>query len=304
MGGTIKHQSSDHHRQWRASVFAGGDIRSIYQLCAKANRYQEAENFFKQEYAMNQAIFHFQKPYIAFLDGITMGGGVGLSIHGSFAIATERLIWAMPETRIGFFPDVGVGYHLAKLPPHIANYLALTGERIKAGDAYQLGLVNAVIPSTELADLEKALITTHFKSFEFGVVKQLITQFHRGLNEHSITLAENAKQIKQCFTQHSLEEIINNLTQIDDPWHQATAKTLAAQSPLSLKITFEHLQHCHHLNFEQVMAENTRLSQHFLRGHDFMEGVRAAVIDKDNRPQWRPATLVEVTPEMVQEYFI
>lgn len=282
---------------------AGGDVRAIYDLRVKAGGYGEASHFFQQEYAMNLAIFHFPKPYIAFLDGITMGGGVGVSIHGSHAIATERLVWAMPETRIGFFPDVGVCYHLAKLPGHIGAFLALTGERLQAADLYQFGLVKAVIASERLKDLETALITTPFSSDDFNAVTRIITEFHQSTDENLTALQSNINKITPHFAHYPLEEIMDGLTAVDDEWCQTTAKILRAQSPLSLKITLEHLRHCADFNFEQVMAENSCLASHFLRGHDFMEGVRAAVIDKDHRPQWRPSTLTEVNPKMVRKYF-
>jgi len=281
---------------------AGGDVRAIYELCVNGE-YAQALKFFQQEYAMNQAIFEFPKPYIAFLDGITMGGGVGLSIHGSHPIATEHLVWAMPETRIGFFPDVGAGYHLARLPHHLGYYLALTGERLTASDAYNLALVKAIIPRHRLPELEHRLITTPFDSTDFAAVTQLINQFHHQPVKNSSLMDIPRDQIDRYFSRPYLEDIVNDLQQSGDLRLQKTADNLLAQSPLSLKITYEHLNHCQQFDFHQVLAETNRLVKNFLHAHDFVEGVRALLIDKDHNPHWQPSTLAKISQEMLQSYF-
>ncbi len=282
---------------------AGGDVSAVYKFCAKSQDFAQAFQFFQTEYAMNQALFSFPKPYIAFLDGITMGGGVGVSIHGSHNIGTEELVWAMPETRIGFFPDVGVGYHLTKLPKNTDKFLALTGERIVAADAYQLGLLQAVVPSKRLPELKQALITTPFRNNDFDAVSKIVEQFHQQPKEDSLQLKPHYMEIMQHFNFSSVEQIIESLNAAGTPWTLETVKTLMAQSPTSLKITLRHLQHCAEYSFEEVMAENFNLAHKFLQSHDFIEGVRAAVIDKDRNPQWRPASLSEVTPQIVQQFF-
>lgn len=282
---------------------AGGDVRAVYDLC-KQNQYAEAESFFKQEYTMNQTIFDFPKPYIAFLDGVTMGGGVGISIHGSHPIATEHLVWAMPETRIGIFPDVGVGYHLVKLPDQIGRYLALTGERLNAADVYGLGIVKAIIPRNRLSELERILIDTSFRADDFSAVDKILENFHHQPDaDMPIFDEDRRRKIQHYFSQNTIEETIHNLAQSTDSWSQSTAKLLSECSPLSLKVTDEHLRHCRDLSFPAVILESLVLMQHFLRGHDFVEGIRAAIIDKDHHPQWRPATLPKVTAEMVRQYF-
>lgn len=281
---------------------AGGDVRALYET-VKQGHYEEAMGFFIQEYAMNQAIFDFQKPYIAFLDGVTMGGGVGVSIHGSHSIATERLVWAMPETRIGFFPDVGVCYHLSRLPDNIGDYLALTGEQILANDAYHLGLVTSVIPSVRLEELENKIIKTPFSSTDFDVVTHIIKNFHQTPNESLNTHKIHFEKIKKYFSRHQVEDILSGLISEEDDWCQATAKTLAAQSPLSLKITHTHLRHCSDFSFSQVMAENKHLVQKFIHDHDFIEGIRALLIDKDRTPHWQPPTLSEVTCDAIKLFF-
>lgn len=281
---------------------AGGDVRQMYEN-VQHGQVEEVMDFFQQEYRMNTAIFNFPKPYIAFLDGITMGGGVGLSIHGSHAIASERLTWAMPETRIGFFPDVAVGYHLVKLADYAGYYLGLTGERLSAADAYHLGLVQAVAPSDQLAKLEEQLINTAFSATDFDVVTHIIAEFHQQPDPKTRILTAHLDSVKKYFSGDSVEEIIDGLQQSADAWCQSTANTLMAQSPLSLKVTYQHLQHCEHFDFAQVMTENLQLTKQFIENPDFIEGIRAAVIDKDRHPQWRLKTLSAVTPEIMKIFF-
>lgn len=283
---------------------AGGDVSAVYKTCAALQNLDQALQFFKIEYAMNQALFFFPKPYIAFLDGITMGGGVGISIHGSHAIGTEKLVWAMPETGIGFFPDVGVGFHLAKLPKNIGKFLALTGERIQAADALQLDLLQAVVASENLPILKQALVNTQFQGHDFDAVSKIIAQFHQPPQQQNLPLQQYYMEIMQHFNYQTIEQIIASLISAGSAWALKTANNLMAQSPTSLKVTLCHLQRCAEYSFEQVMVENLTLARSFLQHHDFMEGVRAAVIDKDRNPQWLPPSLSEVTPQLVEKYFL
>ena len=153
---------------------AGGDIRNLYEAI-KNGCYEPALEFFQVEYAMNQALFEFPKPYIAFLHGVTMGGGVGISIHGSHTLTDDHLVWAMPETGIGFFPDVGVCYYLARMPHHIGYYLALTGEAINAQETYQLGITDAIIPKRLWPEVEKRLAETVFEGSGLETVSNILS---------------------------------------------------------------------------------------------------------------------------------
>lgn len=279
---------------------AGGDVLSLYDH-GNAQRFDEIDNFFKHEYAMNQAIFNFKKPYLAFLDGITLGGGVGISMHGSFPLATERLVWGMPETAIGFFPDVGVCYHLSRFPQHIGNYLALTGEILNAETAYCLGIVKAIIPHMRLSELEQTLLSTPFTGHEFNQVQQIIARFHQSGAE--LDNIPHIKIIEKIFSAGSVEEIFHRCSLEQDPWSKRLMQKLKTLAPLSLKITFEHLQRCRRYNFAQVMSENKVLAQHFIRDSDFIEGIRAALVDKDRTPRWRPSSLQEVDDSLIKCYF-
>jgi enoyl-CoA hydratase/carnithine racemase len=281
---------------------AGGDIRAIYEWCL-SGRQAQALDFFRQEYAMNRVIFDFRKPYIAFLEGIVMGGGVGLSLHGSHTVIGPQLRWAMPEARIGFFPDVGVGYRLARIPEHVGDYLALTGESITATDLFRLGLGTALIPPSHWSALEERLLKTRFVGSGFETVSHILEEFHQDFTQSDTLLSQHAFQIKEYFSRSTVAQIFAELQRSSDPWCQATAKLMASLSPLSLAVTACHLGHCRYLNFEKVMAENLILCEHFLHAPDFLEGIRAAVIDKDRRPHWRPATLAEASSSLVDHYF-
>ncbi len=280
---------------------AGGDVLSLYEHC-RQQQFDQVDEFFKEEYTMNQTIFEFNKPYLAFLDGMTFGGGVGLSIHGSFPLATDRLVWAMPETAIGFFPDVGVCYHLSQFPRHIGNYLALTGEKLNAESAYILGIVKAIIPHICLIELEKLLLETPFSGNDFNKVKQLIGQFHQPNTE--FYHVPHIKLIEKIFSGESVDEIVYRCSLEQAQWSRQLMIKLKNLSPLSLKITLKHLRHCRNYDFKQVMAENLILAQHFIRDHNFIEGIRAALVDKDRQPQWRPNSIENIHLDLVQSFFL
>lgn len=282
---------------------AGGDIRTIYKLCAEEKNEAEVFRFFQTEYRLDRLIFDFPKPYIAFLDGIAMGGGVGISIHGSHTVATKRLSWAMPETSIGFFPDVGAGYHLARMPGYAGFYLGLTGEKITAADAYRLGLIQAIVPRAQWQQLEQALAQTPFLPDDRDAVTKIILAFHQPSAQHETVHNIHLEKMAQYFSGPSLEAIIGGLEHARDPWCDAVKQTLAIKSPLSLKVTDEHLRHCLQMNFAEVMLENEVLAKNFLHGADFMEGIRAAIIAKDRRPKWQPAVLSSITPALLRRYF-
>ncbi|PHQ78493.1 MAG: 3-hydroxyisobutyryl-CoA hydrolase [Coxiella sp. (in: Bacteria)] len=251
---------------------AGGDIRWVYH-----HRDQIISGdapYFEYEYHLNELLYNFSKPYIALLDGITMGGGIGISLWGSHPIATERLLFAMPETGIGLFPDIGASYFLTRLPHRFGWYLGLTGNSINAYEALTLGLVKTVIPHDTL------------------------NTFKTELNPHNIILPtpmalatasdllDHQADIEHCFNQPSVSHIISSLMQKDD-WCQSIAATLKTRSPLSLKITFDYLNTSIGMSFSDVMVLNKEIVVRFLENSDFFEGVRAVMIDKDKNPQWQ-----------------
>lgn len=276
---------------------AGGDVRQAYER--KLSQHPQLSNFFHDEYALNRRIFHYKKPYIALLDGITMGGGAGISIHGSHRIATEKLVFAMPETSIGFFPDVGGSYFLSRLPYKSGFYLGLTGEHIPYQDCYALGLVDEVIQSDTQHDLINALVNSEIpdKMSVNKIIKPFATSVPDSL------LLNNKQEIVTCFDQPSVEDILHALHQSKNTWSQKVAKIIETKSPTSLKVTLQALLQGENLDFDACMDMEYRITTNFLHSHDFFEGVRAALVDKDRNPQWKPAKLAEVSNAEVKRYF-
>jgi enoyl-CoA hydratase len=274
---------------------AGGDVRS---LCQYKNKPSDAMQFFREEYSMNKAVYHFTKPYISLLDGITMGGGAGVSFHGSHRIATERFLFAMPETAIGFFPDIGAGHFLHQCPGNMGYYLGLTGEKIKAHDALKLNLINDTIASENIEKLVDAICQMTFTNDAFNQISEAIHSFHVGLRESD--LIHDQDVLNECFSLKTIEEILSALEVANSPLY----KTLLKRSPTSLKVTLAHLQRAKNLNFDRIMQMDFTLAYHFMQGHDFFEGVRAALVDKDQHPVWQPDSLSKVSDKIVSSYFV
>jgi enoyl-CoA hydratase len=277
---------------------AGGDIKSVYQAKHKQHDFTA---FFKDEYRLNKFIFHYSKPYIAILNGITMGGGVGISLHGSHRIATENLVFAMPETGIGFFPDVGGTYFLPRMPHYIGYYLGLCGTRINSNDCIALNIAHHKIAVTDINRVIKAIAETSFHTNARESVTKIISDYSQS-NEPSTILA-NQELINQYFSKDDIESIMQALKTSDNNWCEAAADSLAKKSPTSLKVTLRALKIGANLNFDECMQQEFRLVSHFLQAHDFSEGIRALLIDKDQKPQWKPAKLDEVTNESVLNFF-
>ncbi len=278
---------------------AGGDIRSVYDR--KLAHDPKIAEFFRDEYTMNRRIFHYPKPYIALLDGITMGGGVGISVHASHRIATDRLLFAMPETAIGFFPDVGTTYTLSRLPHKLGYYLGLSGARLTLGDAASANLIDHSVPSEKFPELIYALADTSFDTDANSSVTEIIKSFSVPIGNS--TLLSQYKIIENCFGKKTIEDIFAALEKQNENWCDELVKILKTKSPTSLKVTLRALQEATELDFNAAIQTEFRLSNHFLQHGDFIEGIRAVLIDKDQTPIWKPATLKEVTPAMVNKYF-
>ncbi len=276
---------------------AGGDVRQLF--IDKSLPSDLRDTFFYKEYLMNRTLFHFPKPYISFLNGITMGGGAGVSIHGDFRVATENLVFAMPETMIGFYPDIGAGHFLTRLPGKMGWYLGLTGEHVHAQDAYELGLATHLVPSIELAALEGALLLEKIDTHQ--EVKHVLDRFHQPLGENK--LIQYQAEIDDCFMHNSIEEIEHALKEQQSEFADKTLQALKLRSPTSLKVTLEFLNRAQDMQFDEIISMDFNVAIHFLRNHDFFEGVRAALIDKDQSPNWQPMSLKHVTKERVAEYF-
>lgn len=285
---------------------AGGDVRAVWEdgRAAKAGTGDGAltRDFFREEYVLNRRINRFPKPFVALLDGIAMGGGVGLSIHGSHRIVTEKTLFAMPETGIGLFPDVGGSWFLPRMPGEVGTYLALTGARLHAADCLYVGAGTRFVPSELMeeltAELEEALAGG-------GPAKDAVDGV---VSRHCRTpgrppLAEHRQAIDECFRFDTVEEILTALRRRGDEWAAAQAETLSRMSPTSLKVALEEVRRGAGKDIDACLAMEYRLSQACMAGHDFYEGIRAVLVDKDRSPKWSPATLAEVTDAAVEAHF-
>ena len=278
---------------------AGGDVRAIYESALGDG--QLAADFFRAEYRLNRAIFHFPKPYIAVIDGITMGGGVGLSIHGSHRVATERTKLAMPETSIGLFPDVGASYVLPRLQGRLGLYIGLTGTRLGAADCLTAGLATHFVGPERLADLATTLAAADW-SGEAGATVDAVLAGLAG-DSGPAPLAKRREVVERCFSGESIEAIFAALEAEPGDWAAKTLAHLRGRSPSSLKITLEAYNRGASMDFDASMVMEYRLSQACVAGHDLREGIRAVIIDKDNQPQWQPASLAEVSEAVLAGYF-
>ncbi len=274
---------------------AGGDIRALYEA-KKQGDLQACKDFFREEYALNAKIYQYTKPYVALIDGIAMGGGMGVSITGSHRIVTERALLAMPETGIGLFPDAGATTFLNQAPGIMGLYLGLTGIRLKAEDALWTGLATHFMPSSTLplfkADLTKGMPLEEALSLHSQApLKQGFLEHHQDL-------------IETYFHKPSLKEILPALKNDPSPFAQNTYNTLLSKSPTSLAVTFRQLKEVGPLlSFAERMQMEFTLSQHFVEDHDFIEGIRALLVDKDQLPRWKPATVEEVQSQDIEAYF-
>jgi len=278
---------------------AGGDIRAIYDNKHKSA--DEISQYFRLEYDVNRLIFHLSKPYIALLHGITMGGGVGISIHGSHCVASDNLKWAMPETIIGFFPDVGSTYYLSRLPDSLGAYLALTGNTLTARNALELNLIKKIVPQHHFCALEKELTETHFGAFDSDVVSKIINSYAEKVEASSVF--SNAEEISTSFSFSNIEEIVEALHLLESDWSRQTLEQLQQRSPTSLKVTLHQLQLAKHRSLDEVIEMDFGIAHRMLENQDFYEGVRAAIIDKDKNPRWKPAKLSDVSDDDVNSYF-
>ncbi|XP_070770804.1 3-hydroxyisobutyryl-CoA hydrolase, mitochondrial [Enoplosus armatus] len=281
---------------------AGGDIRAITEAGKVGGSL--AEDLFREEYILNNATGTCRKPYIALIDGITMGGGVGLSVHGRFRVATEKTLFAMPETAIGLFPDVGGGHFLPRLQGKLGLFLALTGFRLKGRDVQRAGVATHFVESKKISDLEKELVDLKSPSAED--VSRVLDSYQNQSSldsEKGFVLDKHMSDIDRLFSSSSMEGIMQNLKADGSEFANKQAETLSRMSPTSLKITYKQLQAGASLSLQDVLVMEYRLSQACMRGCDFYEGVRAVLVDKDQNPKWNPSTLEEVSDQTVDQCF-
>jgi enoyl-CoA hydratase len=275
---------------------AGGDIRALHDL-GRAGRIDEQRMFWREEYTLNHMLKTYPKPIVALIDGIVMGGGVGLAFHGSHRVATEKLTFAMPEVGIGFFPDVGASWLLPRLPGHAGRYLALTGARIGQGDALALGLATHGVESAALAGVYGALVG--------GEDIEAVLAAAPG---HSTPpkLIDHAKIVDEAFAEDALTAIMARLGQFALGGSHFAAETLEAmrtKSPTSMAIALEQMRRGGDMRFAEVMRMEFRIVSRIAEGHDFYEGVRAVIIDKDNAPAWKPTVVEQLDPRAIAAHF-
>lgn len=267
---------------------AGGDIKATYKLGMDhrkgAAEYNLAHLFFEEEYHLNKALFEYKKLSIAVMDGVTMGGGVGLAGPCRVRIATERTIWAMPETKIGFFPDVGGVYYLARASYPVGAYLALTGNTLShPQDLLDTGLATHFVPSENVPELLEALQSAQSE----GEAVEMLAAIRRTA-EGEGELLSLRPLLERCFRFEKLSEIIGALSKDKDPKAKEILAELQERSPFSMAVALKNLQLAREGTFDEVIARDERLAAQMIERHDYYEGVRALLIDKDKRPRWEP----------------
>ncbi|HXT06397.1 MAG TPA: 3-hydroxyisobutyryl-CoA hydrolase [Roseiarcus sp.] len=272
---------------------AGGDIRWLYER-GRAGDYAAQSAFFREEYTLNARIKRYPKPYVSLIDGVVMGGGVGVSLHGAHRVVSERAAFAMPEVGIGFFPDVGATYALPRLPHRFGVAMAATGLRARAADMAALGLATAYVESQRFAALREALQRP-------GDTGAIIGEF-AGAPPPSPLLAE-APKLASAFAQANAASIEAALKANGSDFSHSLLEMMAAKSPTSIAIALRQMQLGADLSFEEAMRVEFRIVTRVCRGHDFYEGVRATIVEKDNRPRWRPPAGARPVPGDIDAYF-
>ncbi|WP_435641516.1 enoyl-CoA hydratase/isomerase family protein [Micavibrio aeruginosavorus] len=290
---------------------AGGDVKAVYEAGVNVidpdAKTAIARVYFADEYRMNRALFHYPKPIVAFMNGIAMGGGYGVAGPCRFRIASEKTLFAMPEVGIGFFPDVGSVYFLTRTSsPGVGLWLALTGQAVPASDMLYAGLADVFVPSADHDDLMTSIIhavnaSVDAKAAE-GAIAGLLPTGNGGAGASA--LARNAEAIVDVFKVEShLENILQEAEKSENNFINETMRIVKTRAPLSLKITHNYIHRMQGASFDAVTAMDYRLAIAFMRDHDFYEGIRAALVDKDKDPHWNPSALGAVSAAMVEAYF-
>ncbi|KAI5783780.1 mitochondrial 3-hydroxyisobutyryl-CoA hydrolase [Pyronema domesticum] len=289
---------------------AGGDVTTL-AINNKEGRNQESVDFFRDEYQVNHLIATYSKPYVAFMDGITMGGGVGLSVHAPFRIATERTVFAMPETTIGFFPDVGGSFFLPRLDGEIGTYLALTSQTLQGVNALYAGIATHYLHSSSLPDLEARLAELDFPDSlpladRENIINETIDEYSTGLPSDSIALGGSLRaSIDRCFSADSIEGILLALSTetANKAWAEQTTKTIRARSPTSLRVTLKQLRLGKNWTIGKTFQWEHQIATRFMYHPDFVEGVDKRLISKTNDPVWTPEKLEDAPESIVEEFF-
>jgi enoyl-CoA hydratase len=288
------------HAEGTRGFCAGGDIAMLRDSGLSDGR--EARAFFAEEYRMNSAIKAFPKPYLALMDGVTMGGGVGLSVHGSHRVATERTLFAMPETGIGLFPDVGGGWFLPRLRGELGTWLALTGERLKGPDVAAARVATHFLPSELLANLKTQIAAADFSAGAAEMLGEILARLTHAVPAGSFEAY--METINTCFAGDRAEDIVARLEADGSDWALKQVATIRTKSPETVKVALRQVREgaaCE--TFEDNMKMEYRIGWRKVQSPDFIEGVRAVIIDKDHNPAWSPDTLEGVSEDDVALYF-
>ncbi len=273
---------------------AGGDIRMLAESGAGDGK--AAREFFFIEYRLNHLLFDYPKPVAVIMDGITMGGGVGLAMPARYRVATEKTTFAMPETGIGLFPDVGGGWFLPRMPGHIGQWLALTGARIKAADCELVGVATDFVESAKITDLKAAIVA------DPAAIETLLTQYEGDAGRPPI--AQHQDEIDRVFGLNTLEAILAALEASGSDWAKDQLKVMATKSPQTMKVALRQLQLGGQAkSFAENMAMEYRVGARVVQRHDFLEGVRAVIVEKDHAPRWNPPTPEGVSDTMLDAIF-
>jgi len=278
---------------------AGGDLRALYDLGC-AGRFDELLGYFREEYALNTRIKRYRKPYVALIDGIVMGGGVGISVHGSHRVAGDKFTFAMPEVGIGFFPDVGATWFLPRLPGRLGTYCALTGERLDAAAAVAAGIATHRVPSSQFPQLIEALCRADPVDASLAACAQSAGRGAAAARRSAIAALFEADQVQKILGALDAEGAMQGP---NAAFASVTAASMRTKSPTSLKLALAQMQRGTTLDFAECMRTEFRIVSRVVRGHDFYEGVRAVIIDKDQAPHWQPAALAAVDTAEVERHF-
>lgn len=280
---------------------AGGDIRWMHDTAKQSP--EAASAFFLEEYRVNALIHHYSKPYVSLIDGIVMGGGVGVSVHGDFRIAGDRTLFAMPETAIGLIPDVGGGYFLPRLHDGLGLYYALTGARANAADSMATGIATHYTPTDKMVALEAVLLDMPLTGTHAHADIEAVLDRFAGDPGHA-EVNDRRSAIAETFLGHKrLDDLIAALQARGGEFAEATLVTLSKMSPTSMKLTFAQMARGRSLDFDSVLKMECRITSRIMTCKDFFEGVRAQIVDKDRAPKWSPATLAEVSDADIEAYF-
>ena len=279
---------------------AGGDVRWVYDI-GRDNPLTPLE-LFNHEYRLNYLISQLGKPYIALMDGLTIGGGVGVTLHGSHRVASEQFAFSMPEVSIGFFPDIGSSHLLSACPNGFGVYLGLTGRRVNAADSKALGFVDYTISSRNFPEILADLCAADLSRDAAKKVSNCLSQHQESMPSGSAASESDAVS-KSFENKTALREIFEALNQDGSAWALETEALLRQQSPMSLHVALEQLRRAKGLNLADCLAMDYGLAYHFLNQHDFYEGVRARLVDKDKAPKWQPAAWEQVLAQDMLDYF-